>query len=60
MFLGQPPAVYTPTPHGGTTPSRNPAPWAAMTLAAAVLVFMGIAPGYLMQAANTAIRALGL
>ena len=60
MFLGQPPAIYTPNPHGGTTPSRNPAPWAAMTLAAAALVFMGIAPGYLMQAANAAIRALGL
>ena len=62
MFLGQPPAIYTPNPNNPNAPhpSRNPAPWAAMTLAAAALVFMGIAPGYLMQAANAAIRALGL
>lgn len=60
MFLGQPPAVYHPNPGAAAGPTRNPAPWAAMTIAAAALVFIGIAPGYLMQAANAAVRALGV
>ena len=40
MFLQQPPAVPD------SRASRNPAPWAAMGAAAAALVFMGVAPGF--------------
>ena len=54
MFLQQPPAA--PDSH----PGRNPAPWAAMGVAAAVLVFMGVAPGFVMTAAGAAVRALGV
>ena len=54
MFLQQPPAVPD------SRASRNPAPWAAMGVAAAVLVFMGVAPGFVMTAAGAAVRALGV
>lgn len=54
MFLQQPPAA------ADSRPSRNPAPWAAMGVAAAVLVFMGVAPGFVMTAAGAAVRALGV
>ena len=54
MFLQQPPAIPD------SRPSRNPAPWAAMGVAAAVLVFMGVAPGFVMTAAGAAVRALGV
>ncbi len=54
MFLQQPPAV------SDSRPSRNPAPWAAMGVAAAALVFMGVAPGFVMTAAGAAVRALGV
>ena len=54
MFLQQPPAVT------GPPPSRNPTPWAAMSVAAAVLLFLGIAPGFVMEAAGAAVRALGV
>ena len=56
MFLGQPPAVYSPGAH----PARRAAPWAAMGLAAAALVFMGVAPGFVMRAATAAVQALGV
>lgn len=55
MFLGQSPTAYSPNP---ASPHRNPAPWAALAIAAAALVFMGLAPGYLMQAAAAAAQAL--
>ena len=54
MFLQQAPA----TPD--SRPSRNPTPWAAMGVAAAVVVFMGVAPGFVMEAAGAAVRALGV
>ncbi len=54
MFLQQAPAAP------GAPPSRNPAPWAALAVAAAVLVFLGIAPGFVMEAAGAAVSALGV
>lgn len=54
MFLQQSPAVPD------KRPSRNPVPWAAMGIAAAALVFMGVAPGFVMTAAGAAVRALGV
>lgn len=54
MFLQQSPAV----PDART--GRNPAPWAAIGVAAAVLVFMGVAPGFVMEAAGAAVQALGV
>ena len=58
MFLGQPPAVYSSG--GASHPARRAAPWAAMGLAAAALVFMGVAPGFVMRAATAAVQALGV
>ena len=57
MFLGQPPAIYQDE---GARSARSAAPWAAMGLAAAALVFMGVAPGFVMGAAGAAVRALGV
>ena len=54
MFLQQ----ASPSP--GSPPSRSPAPWAAMSLAAAVLLFLGIAPGFVLEAAGGAVKALGV
>ena len=54
MFLQQAPAAPD------SRPGRNPAPWAAMGVAAAVLVFMGVAPGFVMEAATAAVQALGV
>ena len=54
MFLQQ------PSGSPGDPPSRSPAPWAAMGLAAAALVFLGVAPGFVMEAAGAAVRALGV
>ena len=54
MFLQQAPAAP------GAPPSRNPAPWAALGVAAAVLVFLGVAPSFVMEAAGAAVSALGV
>ncbi len=54
MFLQQAPVAP------GAPPSRNPAPWAALGVAAAVLVFLGVAPGFVMEAAGAAVSALGV
>ena len=54
MFLQQAPASP------GAPPSRSPAPWAALSVAAAVLLFLGIAPGFVMGAAGAAVQALGV
>ena len=54
MFLQQPPVVT------GAPPSRNPTPWAAMSVSAGVLLFLGVAPGFVMEAAGAAVRALGV
>ena len=54
MFLQQAPASP------GAPPSRSPAPWAALAVAAAVLVFLGVAPGFVMEAAGAAVTALGV
>ena len=54
MFLQQ----ASPAP--GSPPSRSPAPWAAMSLAAAVLLFLGIAPGFVLEAASGAVKSLGV
>ena len=44
----------------GAPPSRSPAPWAALAVAAAVLVFLGVAPGFVLEAAGAAVSALGV
>ncbi len=54
MFLQQPSAAP------GAPASRSPAPWAAMALSAAALLFLGVAPGFVMEAAGAAVRALGV
>ncbi len=54
MFLQQAPASP------GAPPSRNPAPWAALAVAAAVVVFLGVAPGFVLEAAGAAVTALGV
>ncbi len=54
MFLQQAPAAP------GAPPSRSPAPWAALGVAAAVLVFLGVAPGFVLEAAGAAVSALGV
>ena len=41
-------------------PSRSPAPWLAMGVAGAAMLFMGIAPGFVMEAAQVAVRALAV
>ena len=40
--------------------SASPAPWLALGLAGAAMVFMGIAPGFVMEAAQGAVRALAV
>ena len=54
MFLQQ--ASVSP----GSPPSQSPAPWAALGVAAAVLVFLGVAPGFVLEAAGAAVSALGV
>ena len=54
MFMQQ--ASVSP----GAPPSRSPAPWAALAVAAAVLVFLGVAPGFVLEAAGAAVSALGI
>ena len=54
MFLQQAPVAP------GAPPSRSPAPWAALAVAAAVLVFLGVAPGFVLEAAGAAVSALGV
>ena len=41
-------------------PSRSPAPWLAMGIAGAATLFMGVAPGFVMEAARAAVRALAV
>ncbi|NQW23450.1 MAG: NADH-quinone oxidoreductase subunit N [SAR202 cluster bacterium] len=38
----------------------SPAPWLALGLAGAAMVFLGIAPGFVMEAAQSAVRALAV
>ncbi len=38
----------------------SPAPWLALTLAGSAMVFMGIAPGFVMEAAQEAVKALAV
>ena len=38
----------------------SPAPWLALGLAGAAMVFMGIAPGFVMEAAQEAVKALAV
>jgi len=38
----------------------SPAPWLALGLAGAAMVFMGVAPGYVMEAAQEAVKALAV
>ena len=40
--------------------TASPAPWIALGLAGATMVFMGIAPGFVMEAAQGAVRALAV
>ena len=50
-------------PVAGTRPAapdRSPAPWVALGVAAAATLFMGVAPGFIMQAARSAVTALGV
>lgn len=39
-------------------PSRSPAPWIALGVAVASMLFIGIAPGFVMEAARGAVEAL--
>ena len=39
-------------------PSRSPAPWVALGIAGASMLFIGIAPGFVMEAARSAVSAL--
>ena len=54
MFLQQAPAAP------GSPPSRSPAPWVALGVSAAALVFLGVAPGFVLEAAGAAVSALGV
>jgi len=40
--------------------SGSPAPWLALGVAGAAMVFMGIAPGFVMEAAQEAVKALAI
>jgi hypothetical protein len=40
--------------------SASPAPWLALWIAGAAMVFMGIAPGFVMEAAQSAVKALAV
>jgi len=40
--------------------TASPAPWLALGLAGAAMVFMGIAPGFVMEAAQEAVKALAV
>jgi len=40
--------------------SASPAPWLALWIAGAAMVFMGIAPGFVMGAAQSAVKALAV
>ena len=40
--------------------SASPAPWLALWIAGAAMVFMGIAPGFVMEAAQNAVKALAV
>ncbi len=40
--------------------TSSPAPWLALGLAGSAMVFMGIAPGFVMEAAQGAVRALAV
>ena len=55
MFL-QP----TETSLDDARPSRSPAPWLATGVAGAAMLFMGVAPGFVMEAAQVAVRALAV
>ena len=41
-------------------PSRSPAPWVALGVSGAAVLFMGVAPGFVMEAARMAARALAV
>ena len=41
-------------------PSRSPAPWVALGVAGASMLFIGIAPGFVMEAAREAVGALSV
>ena len=41
-------------------PSRSPAPWVALGVSGAAVLFMGVAPGFVMEAARMAVRALAV
>ncbi len=40
--------------------SRSPAPWLALGVAGGAMLFMGVAPGFVMNAAEVAVRALAV
>ena len=41
-------------------PSRAPAPWLALGLSGAAMLFIGVAPGFVLKAAESAVRALAV
>ena len=55
MFLPPEPGLPPEPPA-----SRNPAPWVALGVSGAAVVFMGVAPGFVMEAAQAAVRALAI
>ena len=52
--------MFTQTDSPGERITASPAPWLALWIAGSAMVFMGIAPGFVMEAAQNAVKALAL
>ncbi len=59
MFLQPEPSAVS-TAAGEDRSSRSPAPWVALGVAGASMLFIGIAPGFVMEAAQGAVSALAI
>ena len=60
IMFSQPAPDNAATGPPAERPSRSPAPWLAMGIAGAATLFMGVAPGFVMEAARAAVRALAV
>ena len=58
MFLQSAEPTAESTAAAEERPSRSPAPWIALGIAGASMLFIGIAPGFVMEAARSAVSAL--
>ena len=52
--------MFTQPATSEVTITGSPAPWLALGLAGAAMLFMGIAPGFVMEAAQEAVKALAV